>query len=480
MGRSNYGKLSGRRSSNAGWQWVVIGVIFSTFCWAIVFLAMLTLGIIGLAPDAIDVASRPTNTPFVITATSNPDQPTIEPQVIIITATTDSTAPQVEPTTEVLVPTNDPNQIQVEPSPTDTPTTIPPTTQAAQVQTTGGQNAVPDALAGVVSLMVRVDGGTFQMGTNPSEVAEAVRQCIERDEASCQPTFGEDSYPVHSVTIDPFQIEITEVSYGQYVAFLNWKRQSTSGTWNHLNGCDGQACLATRSDPGGENSVIQFDSANYDIPDISQNYPVVNVTWYGAKAYCETLGRRLPTEAEWERAARGSQGLLYPWGNDWNPANAKTSRPRDPVGAFEVGTLTAGVSPYGAYDMAGNVGEWVADWYSPNFYSQPEATQLNPRGPVTGVNKVIRGGSWDTVPFFARTVHRQEQPPTSQYLWLGFRCAADIDDSEGTGAATPNPATLGSNVTGNTTPVDENNAAPTLPPSPGDQATAIPTLPPGG
>lgn len=476
MGRSNYGRLGGRRASSAGWQWVVIGMVFATFCWAVVFLAMLTLGVIGLSPEAVGVANQPTNTPYIITATPDPNQPASTPEVIVVTATADASAPTVEATSQVAAPTTDPNQIQVEPSPTNTPTVEVPT-QA--VQASSEQNTVPSALADIVSPLVRVDGGTFQMGTNPGEVAEAVRQCVERDVANCQVTYGEDSYPAHSVTIDPFQIEITEVTYGQYVAFLNWKRQSTGGTWNHLNGCDGQACLATRSDPGGENSVIQFDSANYDIPQVSQNYPVVNVTWYGAKAYCEAIGRRLPTEAEWERAARGSDGRLYPWGNEWNPANAKTSRPRDPVGAFEVGTLTGGVGPYGAYDLAGNVAEWVADWYSLNFYSQPEATQLNPRGPITGVDKVIRGGSWDTPPFFARTVHRQNQPPNTQFLWLGFRCADDLDSGDTIAAGTPNPATLGTNIT-NSTPVDENNAAPTLPPSPGEQATPIPTLPPGG
>jgi formylglycine-generating enzyme required for sulfatase activity len=154
------------------------------------------------------------------------------------------------------------------------------------------------------------------------------------------------------------------------------------------------------------------------------------VTWYGAQSYCEAIGRRLPTEAEWERAARGPQNFLYPWGNLFTTDNAKTSRPRpdDPslAGAVAVGSYPTGASLYGMLDMAGNVAEWVSDWYSPTYYTQLTQTGapvLNPQGPPAGTSKVVRGGSWDTPPFFARSVHRQESEPQNQTLWLGFRCA---------------------------------------------------------
>jgi formylglycine-generating enzyme required for sulfatase activity len=481
MARPNYGRVGSRRGGSAVWQWVVIGMIFATFCWAIVVLALLTIGVLDLNPDAAGLAGRasPTAVVQVITATPDTNLPSTTPQVVVVTATDDPNAAPVNTagsqnvSAPTATPTTDPNLVQVESSPSPTPTTEAPT-QSSNIAASA-DNPVPEALRGVVSALVKVDGGTFQMGTNTTEVVEAVRQCTDRDGARCDVTFGEDSVPIHAVTIDPYQMEVTEVNYQQYVAFLNWKRAESGGVWNHKNGCEGQICLATRSDAGGENSYITFDSANYTVQEVFNNFPVANVTWYGAKAYCESIGRRLPTEAEWERAARGNDGRLYPWGNDWDSTRAKTNRPTtDAVGAIEVGSRPLGGSPFGILDMAGNVAEWTADWYFSAFYSQPEATVLNTRGPVTGTDKVIRGGSWDNPPFFARTVHRMNQPPTSVYLWLGFRCAADADVPQGntTGGAagnlfigTPNPATLGTNPSGEESSQADNNAAPQLPPT---------------
>ena len=269
-------------------------------------------------------------------------------------------------------------------------------------------------------------------------------------------------------------METTEVTYAQYLAFLN-----SMGPNSHRTGCAGQLCIATRAeDP---NSNIIFDSANYRVLDVISQFPVAAVTWYGAQSYCEAIGRRLPTEAEWERAARGPQNFLYPWGNLFSTDNAKTSRPRvDPTlaGAVAVSSYPTGVSVYGMFDMAGNVAEWVSDWYSPTYYTQLTQTGqpvLNPQGPPAGTSKVVRGGSWDTPPFFARTVHRQESEPQNQTLWLGFRCAQDSP----TGSTT----NTGAGVTG-TTPqataaVDDiNNSQPTLRPPPTPGSSTIPTLPP--
>jgi formylglycine-generating enzyme required for sulfatase activity len=491
MARSGYNR---RRSGNGAWQWVVIGMILGFGCSAIVLLAGLTLGVLNIDTEGAGLASRLTPTVLVITATTDPLQPTVTPVIVTatsgpVTPTTPAQVQVVAPTATTAPPTRDPNSVQVEPSTTNTATTLP----ATQRNIASSAGTIPDALSTIATRLVPVDGGTFQMGTTPNEVIQAVNDCQNRDEGNCDVTFAEDAQPVHPVTIDPFQVEITEVTYAQYVAFLNWKR-STDPSWSHKNGCDGQICVATRNDTGGENSNIIFDSANYDVNSVISNLPVVNVTWYGAKAYCEAIGRRLPTEAEWERAARGNDNRIYPWGNDWNVANAKTNRPRDAaVGPVPAGSLTGGASPYAVYDLAGNVAEWVSDWYSPNFYNQPEATQLNTSGPPAGVEKAIRGGSWDAVPFFSRTMHRQSKQPNEQFTWLGFRCAADqastVPGSSGGVAVpigTPDPATLGIN-----TNAEENTAAddsaPTLPPGPTTapanppaNATPLPTLQPGG
>lgn len=304
-------------------------------------------------------------------------------------------------------------------------------TQAALDQTSPTWTVTPaaelsptpdsDTLQLIATQMAVVDGGTFAMGTDAAEVRSAVDLCVTIQNGNCTIAMGEDSAPAHQVTLNAFQMEITEVTYAQYVAFLN-----SMGAGSHANGCGGQRCFQTQAE--SENSPVTLADGEYTFPEVVRNQPVVQVTWYGARAYCEALGRRLPTEAEWERAARGSDGRIYPWGNVWNELLARTSIPEDgTVGALPISSYPAGASPYGLFDMAGNVAEWVSDWYSPTYYRLPEASGLNPTGPVAGDQKVVRGGSWDAKPFFARTVHRQSLAPNEAGAWLGFRCAADYE-----------------------------------------------------
>ena len=185
-----------------------------------------------------------------------------------------------------------------------------------------------------------------------------------------------DEQPVHYIQLDAYWIDRTEVTNAMYASCVS------SGT------CTDIIITSTATnDPYYGNGM--FD-----------NYPVMYVSWNQANTYCQWVGGRLPTEAEWEKAARGTDGQIYPWGNGApNPTMANYSHQ---IGSTtEVGSYSAGASPYGALDMAGNVWEWVMDFYDSEYYSM--SPSINPPGASSGFSHVLRGGSWSSSSDMLRT-----------------------------------------------------------------------------
>jgi len=159
--------------------------------------------------------------------------------------------------------------------------------------------------------------------------------------------------------------------------------------------------------------------ANYSENPKFDNFPVIYVDWNMAKTYCEWHGARLATEAEWEKAARGADGNAYPWGEELNCEFANYCE-EDTVAVRD---YKNGQSPYGVFNMAGNISEWVADWYQSDYYSTLLENVINPLGPESGIVRVVRGGSWSTNDNDVRTTNRNGFSPSTATDYIGFRCA---------------------------------------------------------
>ena len=220
-----------------------------------------------------------------------------------------------------------------------------------------------------------------------------------------------DERPQRRVYVDAFEIDQYEVTNVQYRRFLLATGRASPQRWPERY----VASLPER-DPDWHGTAYPAGEATY---------PVVGVNWEDAAAYCAWARKRLPTEAEWEKAARGTDGRLYPWGDAWDAARANTGDAA--VGYTQpVGSYPAGASPYGALDMTGNAWEWVADLYDRQYYSY--APQRNPPGPDSGTGeRVLRGAAWDSPPDHARAAYRNATHCFGPNFRAGFRCARDVE-----------------------------------------------------
>jgi formylglycine-generating enzyme required for sulfatase activity len=242
------------------------------------------------------------------------------------------------------------------------------------------------------SVMVHVPAGDFYMGSRDSDDANA----------------DNDEKPMHSVHLDDFWIDQSEVTNEQFARFLNEEGNQEEDGVSWVNVED-------------EESNIIYEEGQYRPRNGYEDHPVTHVSWYGAQSYCQWAGKRLPTEAEWEKAARGTDGKIWPWGNDWDEdkVNAKDAGPGHTTA---VGSYPDGASPYGCMDMAGNAWEWVADWYQRDYYQA--APDHNPQGPNQGASRSVRGGSWALPQGLNRCASRFGFLPWVRRDDLGFRCAS--------------------------------------------------------
>jgi formylglycine-generating enzyme required for sulfatase activity len=245
--------------------------------------------------------------------------------------------------------------------------------------------------------MVLIPEGNFQMGCDPAHNG------------------GYDCYtselPLHTVYLDAYNIDKYEVTNDQMATFLNSRGS---------NDCNDYECV----DLDDHDLRISYMGGQYVVDSGYGDHPVVEVTWYGADAFCTENGKRLPSEAEWEKAARGTTLRAYPWGDSDPTCELVNYWPNEGVCVGDtapVGSYLAGASPYGVMDMAGNVWEWVNDWYSYSYYSSSPTN--NPPGPATGDYRVLHGGSWHQIELNLRVAYRDYFNPDFSYFIIGFRCA---------------------------------------------------------
>jgi len=288
--------------------------------------------------------------------------------------------------------------------------------------------------------MVLVPAGDFIMGTDPKKDTVG----LQKKEGTVNP-YGfvdpiyVDEAPAHKVTLPAFLIDKYEVTNAKYRDFVIESRYQVPATWpaNGYNWSD--RTLSEFPVEKLRRAATNFFNLDMDVETMDReailaevlkiqrardNLPVTSVTWSDAFTYCGWVGKRMPTEAEWEKAARGPQSFEYPWGNDWDVKKANTGSGQSDSAAVPVGSHPSDISVYGAYDMAGNVAEWVYNWYD----AYPGSTLKHKD--FGQVQKVVRGGMasaghYDTLSYIFRAARRSHFNPAVALVDVGFRCAKD-------------------------------------------------------
>jgi formylglycine-generating enzyme required for sulfatase activity len=246
--------------------------------------------------------------------------------------------------------------------------------------------------------MMLVPAGEFIMGDT---VDNAMAEC-QNYQIDCSREWFTNEEPVHKVFLDAFYIDKYEVTNALYKTCVDkgiCQRPKRTDAWTFSN---------------------YYGQHPYD------NYPVVYVDWNMAAAYCRWRAARLPTEAEWEKAARGTDGRTYAWGAKFDSARANYFRSPMPLNTMRVQSFPNGQSQYGVFNMTGNVWEWVADWYQSDYYSTLNDNTVNPKGSSKGQERVLRGGGWLDNVSSLRAAYRFNVNPTFNGYDAGIRCARSV------------------------------------------------------
>jgi len=274
-------------------------------------------------------------------------------------------------------------------------------------QTPVSPTATPEEME-IPAGMALIPAGAFTMG---GDQKTALNECEKYFSGCNRDEWYLNESPIHEVTLNTFYMDVYEVTNSQYAECVS---------------------AGTCTPPSRNSSSTR--STYFGNPEFA-SYPVIWVTWDQVQAYCEWRGARLPTEAEWEKAARGMEANLYPWGETFESGegNFCDVNCREPwtnknfndgfADTAPVGNFEKGLSPYELYDMGGNVDEWVADWYGADYYAV--SPSINPTGPETGFRRSIRGGSFHTPAQGLRTTARPSSQPSGDYI--GFRCAVSVE-----------------------------------------------------